>query len=95
MVRQARLLRGGPVCERCRERARWVVRGKRKRFDQWGEIVPAAPWGPWHPLCSGCLEPVKAELELAELLELQVQPIDPHDRGLTTVILPPGAGGMG
>jgi len=99
VVRQARLLRGGPVCERggggCQRRARWLVRGKRKRFDEWGQIVPAAPWGPWHPLCSSCLEPVKAELELAELLQLQVEPIDPHDRGLTTVILPPGAGGVG
>jgi hypothetical protein len=99
MGRRARLLRGGPECERrgegCQVRARWLVRGKVKGFDEWGQIVPKAPWGPVHPLCSTCLEPVKAELELAELLELDVQPIDPHDHGLSTIVLPPGVGGVG
>ncbi len=66
-----------------------------KRFDQLGELVPAGPFGEWHKLCSGCLEPVKAELELAELLELQVEPIDPHARRVSTVILPSGVVGFG
>jgi len=82
-------------CERCPRSAKWVIRGRRKRFDELGELTPAAPWADWHKLCSNCLEPVKAELDLAELLELQVEPIDPHDVGLSTIVLPPGAGGLG
>ncbi len=59
-----------------------------KEFTELGTLTPAAAWGEWHRLCGGCLEPVKEELELAELLELQVEPIDPHDRGLTSIVLP-------
>lgn len=79
----------GNACERCGSRARWKVRGKRKPFTELGAVAPAAaPFGEWHLLCSACLEPVKAELELAELLELQVEPVDPHDRGRSRIVLP-------
>jgi hypothetical protein len=77
-------------CERCGNRSGWIVRGRRKRFDELGQVTPAAPWGEWHKLCGACLEPVKDELQLAELLELQVQPIDPHHRSFGLVAMPGG-----